>query len=68
MQKVVLCGFSRTLFGATDLSLTHMEVLVAVVDDAALWSACPNETQTLKNNTQVTCGSVLLNTKIRAGV
>lgn len=29
---------------ATDLSLANMEVLIAIVDDVVLWSACPNET------------------------
>ncbi len=32
----------------TNLSLTNMEVLIAVVDDAVLWAACSNETQTLE--------------------
>lgn len=32
----------------TNLRLSNMEVLVAVVDDVVLWTARPDETQTLK--------------------
>lgn len=40
---------------AADLSLANMEVLVAAVDGAVLRSACPNETQTLKQTFMSTC-------------
>lgn len=33
---------------AANLSLTNVEVLVAVVDDVVLWAACSDEAQTLK--------------------
>lgn len=33
---------------ATNLGLTNMEVLIAVVDDAVLWAASSDETQTLE--------------------
>lgn len=40
-----------------------MEVLIAVVDDVVFWSACPDETQTLKQTMNNLHGSVLVKSK-----
>lgn len=40
-----------------------MEVLIAIVDDVVLWSACPDETQTLKQTMNNLHGSALFKHK-----
>lgn len=49
--------------GGTNLSLTNMEVLIAVVDDVVLWAARSDETQTLKHTKNNLNGSALFNTR-----